>query len=362
VTSWGLHATTVETGPESLYSLRSAVRRNVPFDVALIDLRLAESDGIELGKTILADPELRATKLILITAFQAVSTGREAIAAGFSAFLTKPIRQSQLYDSIATAVLGKAAPAVEVHQNGPLSSHNERILLAEDNVVNQQVAMRQLERLGFDAEIAVNGAEAVDRATTERFDLIFMDCQMPVLDGFEATRQIRRHETQTGRRIPIIAMTANALSSDRDSCFAAGMDDYVSKPVSMDGLRAVIERWLRTPAKPVFDGARLAGLFAGDPGGRRDFLAMTSSTLQSLCRRIENTVEEHRLVELAHELKGAAGNAGAAEVAHVAEMLEHELKNNAGRRAIRSTVEALTEACERLCLTLDEEINRGVPS
>jgi PAS domain S-box-containing protein len=361
VASWGLHATTVETAHESLYALRSAVRRNAPFDVALIDLRLAEGDGIELGKTILADPELAMTKLILITAFQGASTGREAIAAGFSAFLTKPIRQSQLYDSLSNAMLGTVAAAPEVRpQRGALASNHERILLAEDNVVNQQVAIRQLERLGFDAEIAANGAEAVERATTEHFDLIFMDCQMPVLDGFEATRRIRRYETLTGDRVPIIAMTANALSSDRAGCFDAGMDDYVAKPVSMESLRNVLERWLRK-ARPAFDGERLADLFAGDPIGQREFLAMTLTTLQSLCRRIEGTVEEARLLELAHELKGAAGNAGAVELAHVAETLERELKENAGQPTIRSIVESLGEACERLRTALEEATNKEVP-
>ncbi|HEY1975257.1 MAG TPA: response regulator [Candidatus Baltobacteraceae bacterium] len=363
VTSWGLHATTVETGPEALYSLRSAIRRKAPFDVALVDLRLAESDGIELGKVILADPELRATKLILVTAFQASSTGKEAIAAGFSAFLTKPIRQSQLYDSIANAVLGKAAASPEsVLQHAPMASSHERILLAEDNAVNQQVALRQLERLGFDAEVVPDGAAAVERATTERFDLIFMDCQMPVLDGFEATRQIRRYETQTGRHVPIIAMTANALTTDRENCVAAGMDDYVAKPVGIESLRAVLERWLRRAGKPVFDDERLAGLFDGDPGGERDFLALTMSTLQSLCERIAKTVEEHRLIELAHELKGAAGNAGAVELAQIAEALERALKSNAGQPTIRATIDGLGAACDRLRLTLDRQINKEVPS
>ncbi len=361
VASWGLHATTAETGSQSLYALRSAIRRNAPFDVAIIDLRLAETDGIELGKAILDDPELHATKLILITAFQGSSTGNEAIAAGFSGFLTKPIRQSQLYDSIANAVLGKAPTAVnDVVHVVPFSSNRERILLAEDNAVNQQVAIRQLERLGFDVEIAVNGAEAVKRAEGGRFDLIFMDCQMPVIDGFEATRRIRRYETQTGRRIPIIAMTANALSSDRQNCFAAGMDDYVSKPVSMERLRDVLQRWLHKAAKPVFDRARLAGLFAGDAVGERDFLEMTSLTMQSLCARIASTANDHRLIELAHELKGAAGNAGAAEIAQISEALERELKGNAGQPAIRGTIKALSAACDRLQNHLDAEMKGEV--
>lgn len=363
VTSWGLHATTVETGPESLYSLRSAIRRDAPFDVAIVDLRLAEADGIELGKTILADPKLRATKLILITAFQESSTGNEAIAAGFSAFLTKPIRQSQLYDSIANAVLGKVpAPVNGVAHSAPFASKHERILLAEDNAINQQVALRQLERLGFEAEIAGNGAEAVERAMAERFDLIFMDCQMPVVDGLEATRRIRRHETQTGRRVPIIAITANALSTDRENCFAAGMDDYVSKPVSMESLRSVVRRWLQKSPSPLLDGARLAGLFAGNPAGQRDFLEVASLTLQSLCTRIASTTDDRRLTVLAHELKGAAGNAGAVEIAQIAETLERELKESAGQPNIRITMRTLNAACNRLRVYLDAGMNKEVAS
>jgi len=363
VTSWGLHATTVETGAQALDALRSAIRRNLAFDVALIDLRLAESDGIELGKAIQADPELRATKLILITAFQGASSGREAIAAGFSAFLTKPIRQSQLYDGIANAVLGLAPAAAVRPQRMRLVPRNDRILLAEDNAVNQRVAIRQLERLGFDVEVAANGVEAVDLAKTGRYDLIFMDCQMPELDGFEAAREIRRNESQTGRHVPIVAMTANALSSDRDGCFAAGMDDYVAKPVSIENLRSVLERWLQKSVKPVFDGGRLAELFVDDPCGERDFLAMTSSALYSLCARIASTADEPRLIELAHELKGAAGNAGAAEVAQIAEALERELKSGrSDHYRIHAAVGALTAARDRLRLALDPETSKEVAS
>jgi CheY-like chemotaxis protein len=126
----------------------------------------------------------------------------------------------------------------------PTESRPERVLVVEDNQVNQRLAVRQLQRLGFAAKTVSNGREAVEAETREHYDLIFMDVQMPVMDGFEAAAEIRRLEIRSRRRVPIVAMTANALNEDRDACLAAGMDDYVSKPVSLANLRAVIEKWL----------------------------------------------------------------------------------------------------------------------
>jgi CheY-like chemotaxis protein len=156
----------------------------------------------------------------------------------------KPIAQSTLYDALSDAVhtrirAAESAPAVSTSK-----PRTERVLVVEDNQVNARLAVRQLQRLGFTAETAGNGREALDAHTREPYDLIFMDVQMPVMDGYEASAEIRRHEIRSRRHVPIVAMTANALNEDRDACLAAGMDDYVSKPVSLANLRIVLDRWL----------------------------------------------------------------------------------------------------------------------
>jgi CheY-like chemotaxis protein len=166
-----------------------------------------------------------------------------------AAWLSKPVRQSQLHDAIVTAIGGATmATAAEPAQDAPESALpplGARVLVAEDNAVNQKVAVRLLEKLGCRVELVANGREAVEAAARDDYDCILMDCQMPEMDGYEATMAIRQREKQGATRTPIIAMTANAMPGDRDLCLAAGMDDYISKPVRRDALRAMVERWAR---------------------------------------------------------------------------------------------------------------------
>ncbi|HTX57138.1 MAG TPA: response regulator [Candidatus Acidoferrales bacterium] len=353
--SWGLMVAAAANAEEALELLRKAVRRGEPFDLAILDLRLPDVSGLDLGRTVLADAELQPTKLVLVTAFDTFDIGKDAIASGFSAYLTKPIRQSYLYDAIVQSHFGgepsqASEPAIVLHAP-QIPTRAANILLVEDNEVNQRITLRQLEKLGYQAQIASNGSEAYELTGREHFDLVFMDCQMPVMDGFEATRAIRKREARTGTHLPIIAMTANALSSDRDACFAAGMDDYVSKPAATHDLRSALERWLRLRSgTPVIDMERLMLLFDGNRAEIAAFLADLVPSAERLCSRIRAESDDATLRNLAHELKGAAGNAGATELAATARELEDLLKNGrAGDRdAIDAALARIAEAQKRL--------------
>ncbi|HUA09947.1 MAG TPA: response regulator [Candidatus Acidoferrales bacterium] len=325
--SWGLSVATAASAQEGLELLRQAAYRGQRFDVAVLDLRMPEMSGLELGRLVLHDPELRGTKLLLVTAYDAYDAGKDAIAAGFAAYLTKPIRQSHLYDAIVEARFGGETEMRAVANASPMHAEQaERgatLLLVEDNEINRRIELRLLERLGYSAEVAVNGSEALERLEREHFDLVLMDCQMPVMDGYEATRAIRKREGRTGGHVPIVAMTANALSEDRDACLSAGMDDYISKPVAMEELRKTLQRWSKGAAPPkVLDRERLTELFGNDPAAIDAFLDTILPKVTQLCGRIEIERNRDTLRGLAHELRGAAANIGASELAASARALE----------------------------------------
>ncbi|MCP9446985.1 MAG: response regulator [Nitrospira sp.] len=244
----------VETPHEALQCLRQAAERGEPFDLAIIDMQMPGMDGLELARSIKADQRISAARLVLLTSMGRRGDAKLAQEAGFSAYLTKPIRRSQLLDCLKLALAGEGSgdaspggvPAgiITTHVLSEVrASLRGHVLLVEDNPVNQKVAVKMLEKLGCRVDVAGNGKEAVEAIERIRYTLVFMDCQMPEMDGFEATRIIREREG-TARHTPIIAMTANAMAEDRDACLNAGMDDFVSKPVTTQALVAVLNRWL----------------------------------------------------------------------------------------------------------------------
>jgi len=254
--SWGMTADLAESGSQALEMLRNAATRGRAYDLAILDLMMPGMDGFELAHLIKTDSTTAAVCLVLLTSFGQRSDGMAAHEAGIAGYLTKPVRQSQLFDCL-TSVVGKSAdrssPAV-AHSSisimatrptlqGAKPTSNKLILLAEDNIVNQKVAVRQLKQLGYRADAVANGWEAVEALLRINYDLVLMDCQMPEMDGYEATAEIRRREG-AGKHIPIVAMTAHALEGDRAKCIDAGMDDYISKPVKQGELMAVLERLL----------------------------------------------------------------------------------------------------------------------
>ncbi|HBH80330.1 MAG TPA: hypothetical protein DDY39_10935, partial [Nitrospira sp.] len=250
----------------------SQTQRQPAFDLVLLDVDMGPTDGLELARTIRARTGGAEIQLVLLTSFGRRGDAKTAKAAGISAYLTKPIRERQLHDCLVAvmtqysatagaAVVNHSVPLITRHTLAETKANVDlRILLAEDNVVNQKVAVRLFQRLGYRIDVVANGREVVEALSRIRYDVIFMDCQMPEMDGFEATRVIREREAlpvkreaqheirgtsdeRRGRhRVPIVALTANAMQGDREQCLAAGMDDYLSKPISVEALAAVLQR------------------------------------------------------------------------------------------------------------------------
>jgi len=260
ILSWGMRNGRARNAEEALEMLRGTDDGD-PYSIALIDLFMTGTNGLQLGQIIREDDKLKNMRLILITAFDNPGAGEEAIMQGFDAYLTKPIKQSQLLDCITTVVrdadhkylsagAAKSAAASKAQAAIKAPSRDELILIVDDHSINQEVALLLLEDLGFAAHIANNGRHALDQLQDASYSLIFMDCQMPELDGFGATNAIRKSESRTGKRIPIVAMTAHALEGSREQCLSAGMDDYLSKPIDPELLRAMVDKWLPSQAVP----------------------------------------------------------------------------------------------------------------
>ena len=247
--AWAMHVDCVANGSRALECLRTAHRDGRQYDLAILDHQMPVMDGMTLARAIKSDSVLANLPLVLLTSVSYRGCAGEAEQAGFSAFLLKPIRQSQLYDCI-TAVMGRVTASTPTRLitrhtlNEAQAQLRARVLVAEDNAVNQKVALRMLEKLGCRVDVVANGLEAVEASARIQYQCIFMDCQMPEMDGYEATAVIRQREAQTGTHIPIIAMTANAMQTDREQCLAAGMDDYISKQVERKDLATTLQKWV----------------------------------------------------------------------------------------------------------------------
>jgi CheY-like chemotaxis protein len=230
--SWRMRADTAADGEEGLARVRDAEDAGEPYDLVLLDHHMPGLDGLGVARALAGG----GPRVILLS-----SAGRTRGGPGVTSTLTKPVRDSRLYDAIANAMAG-GAPLAEASliEHAP---SGVSILLAEDNPTNQAVAINILRRGGYRVDVAVNGAEAVDAVRRETYAAVLMDCQMPVLDGYAATGEIRRLEGDA-RRTPIIAMTAHAMDGDRERCLAAGMDDYLSKPLSAEDLDTTLRRWI----------------------------------------------------------------------------------------------------------------------
>ncbi len=250
--SWGFRECLAAGGEQALSLLHQGVSTQAPFDVAILDLAMPDMDGFALAKLIRSDQNLASLRLILLTAFDERGLGEQALQVGFAAYLTKPVKRAHLLNTITRTIVNHQPASPQAPQPLPLaagssgSGASRLILLVEDDIANQRLARLQLEKLGFSVALAVNGREAVDAIAQGRaaYTLVLMDCQMPDMDGFTASRLIREAEVTTSQHMPIIAMTANALEGDREECLAAGMDDYVSKPVTLDSLNSVLQRWI----------------------------------------------------------------------------------------------------------------------
>jgi CheY-like chemotaxis protein len=253
--AWKVEVDEAMAGDTALDLLRAAATTERPFGLVIADYCMPRMDGITLATTIRNDPALAKLPVVMLTSYADRTRNAQARAAGIRRVTTKPVRRAQLLEAMLAALApepeagaapGPAATLVEA----PVNAH-ARILVAEDNPVNQQLARAMLKRFGYQADVAGNGQEAVDGVMAVSYDLVLMDCQMPVMDGFEATRIIREREGDA-RHTRIIAVTANAMEGDRERCLAAGMDDYLPKPFRAADLKRVLARWL-SPAEPSQD-------------------------------------------------------------------------------------------------------------
>ena len=250
MTHWGMTNRTVATPDEALDLLTQASARGARYDVVIIDTALDGLGALKLAKAIKVSPGLTDVRTVMLMPVGRQIDIREVRQAGVRTCLSKPVRQAALYDCLVGVVRGDEALEAdgqrpEIPQAPPRQPNRMRLLLAEDNPVNQEVALGILQIEGYDVTVAKNGTQAVDAYTNSAFDIVLMDCHMPEMDGFEATRKIRQIERQTNlKRIPIIALTANAMQQDREECLNAGMDDHLSKPYSRLQMREMLTRWL----------------------------------------------------------------------------------------------------------------------
>ena len=339
----GCGATVVEAsdGAQALAAVRAAQAAGRPFDLALIDELMPGMDGTALADAIRHDPDLAQPGLVLISSVGTPLKADRALAAGFDAFLTKPVRHQMLVDTIGGVLDGRPA-AVAVTADVPSSpvhdAKGRRILVAEDNVINQEIAVTILTDAGYRVDLANDGREAIDAVARQPYDLVLMDVQMPAVDGLQAAREIRKMAGASGR-VPIVALTANAMLGDREDCLAAGMNDYVSKPFERAALLSTIAQWIggtavSPPSVPADDSSaggwldldHLDRLAAMMPAAR--FAIIVDTYLASIepqraeMAALAGAGNFPALERTSHVLKGTSGNLGTREMHRLAGALE----------------------------------------
>ncbi len=389
--SWGMRTEEAEDGPTAIVRARYVALRGDAFDVVVLDLNMPEMDGLDVARVLREDSATSAARLFLLSSSGRVKSD-VAAAAGLSGTLTKPVRKSDLYNCLVDGFsIEPESPAMPQENPTPPSSPAAEtargsVLLVEDNATNRLVASRMIEKLGYVVEMAENGHEAIEAMTAamtgptpQKYAVVFMDCQMPVLDGYEATRAIRELEGND-RHTPIVAMTAAAMTGDRDACIAAGMDDYIAKPIRPELIRAALAKWApetiaavddesspaTSPATTddVIDRARLELLVQLDRGGGdllnevlHQYLDDTTTRLATLHEALANE-DMTTVAEVAHSARGASGNVGASMMAALCARVEDLAKKGdvAGCQALATVVDgefdrvkaALTSALQRV--------------
>jgi CheY-like chemotaxis protein len=246
--SWGMLTHAVDCGEAALQAMKDAAGNNLPFSLVLADYYMPKMDGFELVKQIRSHPEFSAALLMMLTSDDYHGTASRCRQLGIKAYLIKPIRPSDLLSSIRKLLMNVQPDEVPAFPQTEAQQRHKglKILLAEDNVVNQRLAVRLLQKMEHTVVVAQSGVEALAKLSEEDFDLILMDVQMPEMDGLTASGMVRENEKQTGRHVPIIAMTAHALKGDRERCLVSGMDGYISKPINGAELMKTIDETLDT--------------------------------------------------------------------------------------------------------------------
>lgn len=371
--AWGLrHSAEAETALAGLDMLRVAAQNGEPYEILLIDMEMPDLHGLEIARRVKTDAALASTKLIMLTATRAAVNNPALREAGIEGCLVKPVRQARLVDCLANAMADSAPTEISIQPTIAETPPNEngtlRILLAEDNRINRKVALGQLRQLGYRVDAVEDGLEVLQALARRPYGLVLMDCQMPEVDGYEASRRIRK----MGIPVYIIALTANAMEGDRQRCLAAGMNDYVAKPVRVSALKAALERWKwgrRSAHRSLADAAlavsnpppigneeieqliresgmtgisELAGMFKEE--GPRIFA--------TLRRAIERT-ESDSLRRAAHELKGACAHFGAHRLYDLCQTLE-SLARAGEMTAASAMLPTILAEHERVVAALDQ--------
>jgi signal transduction histidine kinase/DNA-binding response OmpR family regulator len=350
--SWGCRFNEASGGEEALRKMRQEIDNHRPFDLAILDMQMPGMDGETLGRKIKQDPDLKHTILVLMTSIGKRGDAKRLEKIGFVGYLTKPVKQSHLYDCLVTVsgmrnetALEQPMSIITRHTIYEKQQRTAHILLAEDNITNQKVALNTLKKFGYSADVVKNGKEAVEALKKIPYDIVLMDCQMPVMDGYEATNEIRKWEQKlkTGsadgsdskleskagsKRVPIIAMTAHALKGDREKCLNAGMDDYIAKPIHPRKLCDAIGKWLNEqeeayeaeivheslPKDDIFDKKSFLDRLLGDEDLAKEiingFIEDSSRQVNIIKEAVDNK-DTNVIFRQAHSLKGAAANVSA---------------------------------------------------
>jgi len=364
--SWGMIHDEADSAASALTLLRSAAARGKAYDLAILDLIMPEVDGFELAQRIKADTNTGSPRIVLLTSAGQRGDGTRAREAGIAAYLTKPVRQSHLFDCLTTVinvnpegpgVTASVAPSSVVTRHSleeARSMSHRLILLAEDNIVNQKVAARQLLKLGYRADVVANGREAIEALSRIPYDLVFMDCQMPEMDGYEAAAEIRRLEGES-KHTPIVAMTAHALDGDRAKCIAAGMDDYITKPVKMERLSEVLKFFFNKgggqdpvceASAPLVDVARMHEMMGHEVVELSELVNLYLHEMDKNLNYLDAAVSSgnHNEVEsIAHNCAGTSANCGMTAVTAPFRELE-----DAGRAARLEMAPASLAAAHKL--------------
>lgn len=353
-------------------TMRHAAADAQPYSVAIVDHFQPHMDAAEFARQVLGDPVLLRTRLLLVTSWPKRGDAAQMAKNGYAAYLTKPVKRGHLIDAIAAVTAGPAGNVeakqklVTQHTLTEAARGRSRILLVEDNIVNQKVATRVLEKLGYRCDIANNGREAFEAAKKTQYGIILMDCQMPEMDGYEATKAIRQHEGGQ-HYTPIVALTASALRSDYDLCIEAGMDDVLTKPIHVEPLQKALNAYLSenppvrhkskeknnamsAPNDGPVNLDRLSEVTMGDPDLEAElivtFLADTSQRISELAQLIE-AGDVASLGRTAHAIKGSAANMGATALQEIANKLEHIGKSGTFDDA-RPTYDSLKAEADRV--------------
>ncbi len=376
--SWGVEATAVDTGAAALAAL--SVEGGPGFDLGLVDDQMPGTSGIQLARRIRENSRWSTLRLILLSTRDDYDAGSDG-ASLFTAMLTKPLRRSQLFSCVSRVmtmqdgaapvdVPGNRAPVMPAPAASGARAVGPKILLVEDNPVNREVAVGMLESLGCATDAAENGWQAIEAMSAATYDAVLMDCQMPVMDGLTATGEIRRREHNSGAaRVPIIALTANAMEGDRERCLAAGMDDFLSKPFTQQQIATLLKRWLALRALPESDRRDSSRVPLIDAGVLRNIAALAKPTLlnsmidlylqhsPALIGAIEAAAANRQpdtLSHAVHTLKSSTANLGGTRLAMAAKECEAMLRDG-GITQVAPIVSKIRKEYQEFCAALSRE-------